>query len=51
MAGDDEDGFGSERDFMDALRVLKAPDPLRAATTSPPENPFSGPQIERSSSG
>ena len=24
MAGDDEDGFGSERDFMDALRVLKA---------------------------
>jgi len=24
MAGDDEDGFGSEREFMDALRVLKA---------------------------
>jgi hypothetical protein len=24
MAGDDVDGFGSERDFMDALRVLKA---------------------------
>jgi hypothetical protein len=24
MTGDDEDGFGSERDFMDALRVLKA---------------------------
>jgi hypothetical protein len=24
MADDDEDGFGSERDFMDALRVLKA---------------------------
>jgi hypothetical protein len=24
MAGDDEDGFRSERDFMDALRVLKA---------------------------
>ena len=24
MAGNDEDGFGSERDFMDALRVLKA---------------------------
>jgi hypothetical protein len=24
MAGDGEDGFGSERDFMDALRVLKA---------------------------
>lgn len=24
VAGDDEDGFRSERDFMDALRVLKA---------------------------
>jgi hypothetical protein len=24
MAGDDEDGLGSARDFMDALRALKA---------------------------